>query len=754
VSAQTPSSTALPAGLPLVETKLVPPCARPGSVARGRLLEELDRLSSAALTLVDAPVGFGKSVLAQSWCAHTDAAVAWVSLERGDDDPVRLWTYIATAVDRIRPGLGRPALARLRAPGAAPEPAVDELINGITAYGEPLAIVLDDLHAIADEECLRSLEHAIEHLPPHARLIATTRSDPALPLGRLRAHGTLGELRARELAFTVDEARALLVEHERIALEDGDVELLVERTEGWPAGLYLAALWLRDLDDPAARVRDFHGNHMHVVDYLTGEVLDALDAEARRFLLESSILGHFSAQVCDVVLDRSDSAERLREIEHSNGFLVRLDAPGEWYRYHHLFGELLQLELASVDGSASARLHLAASDWFREHGFVQEALEHAFAAGEQRRVAEILSDEHLALLRAGQVATLLHWCGRLPEELLRELPDLPLAGAVATGLAGRSGHERRRFLALAEQARDESPERWGPYQDAGLGIAKMTWVEHDLGEAIRVGRRTVDIAKTGATRTAEPALAILGSLLFLAGELEEARSLVQETLERPEITLRPHGFVFALATRALIEAESGDPATAEEDARRAVAEAQAAGIAETASGGAAHVALAAALAAQGELVEAEREAVLGESLRRHPDPEAAHLHALVVLASIRARRGRLTQAAADLAAVRRGLTRFGDAGRLPALTDAVESIIGAADTTRVDGVPSAAELSVLQLLATELTQREIGAKLFLSVNTVKTHARSLYRKLDASSREEAVAHAAALGLLEAGDSPG
>lgn len=732
----------------------MPARARPGSLTRGRLLAELDRLSSAALTLVDAPVGFGKSVLAQSWCAHTDAAVAWVSLERGDDDPVRLWTYIATAVDRIRPGLGRLALARLRAPGVAAEPAVDELINGITAYGEPLAIVLDDLHAIAHEECLRSLEHAIEHLPPHARLIATTRSDPALPLGRLRAHGTLGELRARELAFTVDEARALLVEHEGIALEDGDVELLVERTEGWPAGLYLAALWLRDLDDPAARVRDFHGNHKHVVDYLTGEVLDALDAETRRFLLESSILGHFSAQVCDAVLDRSDSAERLREIEHSNGFLVRLDAPGEWYRYHHLFEELLQLELATVDASASTRLHLAASDWFGQHGFVQEALEHAFAAGERRRVAEILAAEHLALLRTGQSATLLHWCGALPDELLLEFPDLPAAAAIATGLVGRSGHERRRFVAMAERARDERPEQWGAYHEAALGIAKTTRVEHDLGEAIELGRRAVEVARAGVSEAAVPALANLAFLLFLDGDLAEARALTEETLERPEVTARPHGFVYALATRSLIEAESGEPATAEEDARRAIAEAEAAGVANVASGGVARVALAAALAAQGRLSEAEREALLGESLRRIPEPEATHLHALLVLAGIRARRGLLTRAAADVASVRRGLAQFSDAGRLPTLADAIDGIIEAANTTPVDSVPSTAELSVLQLLATDLTQREIGAKLFLSVNTVKTHTRSLYRKLGASSRSEAVTRAAAIGLLDTGESPG
>jgi ATP/maltotriose-dependent transcriptional regulator MalT len=748
-----PSIAAPPAGLPLVETKLLPARARPGSLLRGRLLAELDRLSSTALTLVDAPVGFGKSVLAQSWCGHTNSAVAWVSLERGDDDPVRLWTYIATSVDRVRPGLGRLALARLGTHGVRPEPVVDELINAINAYGQPLAIVLDDLHAIGDAVCLGSLEHAIEHLPPHARLIATTRSDPALPLGRLRGRGMLGELRARELAFTVDEARELLV-HEGISLDDNEVELLVERTEGWPAGLYLAALWLRELDDPATHVRDFHGDHRHVVDYLTGEVLDALDAETRRFLLESSILGHFNAELCDAVLERSDSAEQLREIEQSNGFLIRLDAPGHWYRYHHLFGELLELELASVDASASARLHLAASDWLKEHGLIQEALEHASAAGEQRRAAEILVDEHRALVRTGQTATLLRWCEALSEETLLENPDLPVAAAIATGLAGRSGHERRWFVGIAERARDERPELWTPYHEAGLGIAKTTRVDHGLGDAIELGRRAVELAREGVAEAAVPALANLGFLLFIEGEIADARALTEEALERPEVTARPHGFVYALATRALIESEQGESATAEQEARRALAEAEAAGIARDATGGVAHVALAAALAAQGRLAEAEREALLGEELRRVPEPEATHLLTLVVLAGIRARRGRTTGATADLVVVRRGLTRFSDAGRLPALADAVDTLMGAAGTPATDGVPSAAELSVLQLLATDLSRREIGERLFLSVNTVKTHTRSLYRKLGVSSREEAVVRAAALGLLDARDSPG
>lgn len=742
--------------LPIVETKLVPARHLPEVVVRQRLLDRLDRLASASVTLVDAPVGFGKTTLVASWCARAGHPIAWVSLDAGDDDPTRLWTYVATSVDRIRSGLGRPALARLRVAGAPPEPAVDELVNALTGYGEPLAIVLDDLHVLANDACLGSLEHALERLPPNARVVATSRSDPRIHLGRLRARGLLGEIRARELAFTPYEARELLVEREGVRLDDRDVELLVERTEGWPAGLYLAALWLRELDDPGGGVEAFHGDHRHVADYLTSEVLDVLDEETRRFMLESSTFGTFTARLCDAVLERADSAERLRELERSNGFLVALDAQGDWYRYHQLFGELLELELETVEPGAAAALHARASAWCLREGLLEDALTHADASGDLELVARILADEHLVLLRSGRLETVLHWCSRLPEDALLEHPVLGCVAGLAAGLLGRSVHVRRRFITLAERARDERPGAWTPYEEAALGLARATWVEDDLGKAVGVARRTVAVGRE-VPEIVVPALASLAFLLYLTGEHEEARSLAEEAVARPEATARPHGLVLALATLSLVETDDGRPAPGESHAREALRFAAEGGVDLTASGGAACVALAAALAAQTKLSEAERLAIQGERLRSHPEPEAGHLHALLVLAGIRARRGRLEHAAEDLDRAERGLETFHDPGRLTELAAAVERTLATARTVAgaVAEKPSTAELGVLRLLATDLTQREIGRSLFLSLNTVKTHTRALYRKLGAASREEAVERATALGLLdETADSPG
>ena len=329
------------------------PRVQPRMLRRARLLEMLDGDGGAALTVADAPVGYGKTTLLRSWCAERPEAVVWVTLDGADDDPVRLWMHLATAVDRLGQGLGGPALMRLGVRGAGVETAVDEVMNGLVAYGRPAAIVLDDLHAVENEASLRSIGHAIERLPANVRLLVATRSDPGISVARLRARGGLVEIRARELAFTVDEARELMV-REGIALSGESVELLVERTEGWPAGLYLAALWLRDLEDPDGGVRAFVGSTRHVADYLTDEVLTALAPDARDFLQRTSVLGRFTPELCDAVLGREDSAVVLAEFARSNMFLVALDAREQWYRYHHLFGELLQLHLGREDAADAA----------------------------------------------------------------------------------------------------------------------------------------------------------------------------------------------------------------------------------------------------------------------------------------------------------------------------------------------------------------------------------------------------------------
>ena len=292
-------------------------------VPRPRLGELLDQAAGARLVLVAAPAGFGKTTAVSQWCAAGAAAVAWVTLDGGDNDPTRLWTYVATAVDRVRQGLGRGALQRLTRDGYAVDEAIDELANGLRALEGSCRIVLDDAEAITHHECLASLDHALGRLPENAQLVLLSRGVPDLRLAQLRARGELAELQSSDLAFTSGEAERLLNGRERLGLDAADVDILVERTEGWPAALVLAAVALRAAGDRRAAVRRFGGDQPLLVDYLGDEVLASIDADARALLLESSILGRFTAAMCDDVLARAGSADVLAGLARDNLFVYQ-----------------------------------------------------------------------------------------------------------------------------------------------------------------------------------------------------------------------------------------------------------------------------------------------------------------------------------------------------------------------------------------------------------------------------------------------
>ena len=722
---------------------------------RRRLLEMVDSDGGAALMVVNAALGYGKTTLLRLWCIERPEAVVWMTLDAADDDPVRLWTHLATAVDRLGQGLGGRALMYLGVRGALVETAVDELMNGLVAYGRPVAIVLDDLHAVGSVASLRSIEHAIDRLPANARLLAATRSEPSISVARLRARGALTEIRARELAFTVEEASELIA-REGIELSGESVELLVERTEGWPAGLYLAALWLRDLEEPDEGVRAFVGSARHVADYLTDEVLTALAPQTRDFLLRTSVLDRFTPELCDAVLGREDSAAVLAELAHSNMFLVALDAREEWYRYHHLFGELLQLELWPQDASVLRR---RAAAWCRAHGLVEDAIDYAAAAGDAETVAELLVENHLEFIWGGRTGQFLGWVRWLPSELLFEHPVLPAAGAAAAALLARPEVDVQRLLAVAERARRERPQLWSPYVEAAAEVTRSNVIERgDVGGAVEHARRAVAAARAGADVLIACGLASLAQALFFAGDLDETRRIAVQVVERPDAPDVPDGYVASLGLLALVEAEQGRTESAEAWASQATSFARKRFQADSWTASMAHLGLALACTATGRLDEAEREALRGELLRRAPQPTVGHAHALLVLAHVRIARSRLERAANDLQRAQRMIAGFPDPGRLPAIAATVERDLATARANpgNLDKVeePSAAELAVLQCLASGLSRREIGAQLYISLNTVKTHTRELYRKLGATSRADAVARAEALGLLDPSESPG
>lgn len=751
MSSRSPAGT--PPRLRVIEPKLLLPRVHPGTLRRGRLLEMLDGDGTSALTVLDAGVGYGKTTLIRSWCAEHRDTVIWMTLDSADDDPVRLWAHLATAVERLGGGVGRGALASLGVRGSPIETAVDELMSGLVVFGRPVTIVLDELHTVTSEVSVRSIGHAIKRLPENVRMIASTRCDPPIGLARLRARRALTEIRARQLAFTVEEARGLL-EREGIELSSEGVELLVDRTEGWPAGLYLAALWLRERDDPDDGVRAFAGSARHVGDYLADEALTALAPETREFLLRTSVLGRFTPELCDAVLGRQDSREVLAELARSNMFLVSLDTRGEWYRYHRLFGEVLQLESA-----AGPELRSRAAAWCRAHGLVEDAIEYAAAAGDSEMVADLLLEHHLKFIWGGRLGQFLGWIRWLPAEQLAGHPLLPASAAAVAAMIPRPQLEIQRLLAVADRARAERPHLWSPYVEATVEATRAEVVAGaDVAAAVDHAHRAVVAAREGADVLVPGALTSLAQALLFAGKLDESRRIAVEVLERPDAPDVPGGYVGALGLLAIIDAEWGRAESAEAWAREAIGFARQHFQADSWTASLAHLGLALACTVTERLDEAEREAQVGERLRRAPQPTIGHAHALLVLARVRVARSRLARAAGDLERARRAITEFPDPGRLLADAAMVTRELAAAQTTNGGGrlieEPTPAELGVLRGLAAGLSRREIGNELYVSLNTVKTHARELYRKLGATSQEEAVARAEAAGLLEPSQSPG
>ena len=741
----------------LVEAKLAAPSARHGLVDRPRVRRALDAGRDALLTLVAAPAGYGKTTEVRAWCADLDAALAWVSLDAGDNDPVLLWRYVATAVDRVRSGLGRGAVRRLSVAGSPIEVAVDELMNDVATLGGELVVVLDDVHEVISEECLSSIDYALGHLPANAHVVLITRVDPALRFARLRAAGALVEVRGTELAFTAAEAHELLVGLGQLELGAEEIDVLVERTEGWPAALVLAWLWLRTVEDPGRAVRAFGGDHRFVADYLSSEVLATLDEDDRAFLHGAAVLGEFTAELCDRVLDRTDSAARLAELGLSYQFISRSDRGG-WFRVHSLFAEYARAQLAPLDADAPRAIHRRAAEWLRSQGLAVQAVEHAAAAGDDQLVAALLVEYHLHLIRGGAGRTLLRWVRTLPEERIVEHPELAVGAATAAMLVGGSTLAQRRLLALADRAGGERPDQHDAYVEAAARLVRAVTIDRGVRQAVLDGRRAVALAESDANEILTAALTSYARALFFAGELDEASAVAVRTLEHPAIERAVPSLVVARSTLALVAIERGRLASARDHAEKAKAAVGRIGTSRSWLGANASAALGALLAAEGNLVEAEHELASAERFFRDEVATLHHTWLLVLLARVRLRRGRLAEAEATLRSAKEALGELSDSGPVPALAEEVEQELAAASGRASRGQllepPSEAELAVLRLLASDLTNRQIGERLFLSPNTIRSHKRALYHKLGVHSRTDAIARATALGLLGQAQSSG
>jgi ATP/maltotriose-dependent transcriptional regulator MalT len=730
----------------LVTTKLWPPALRPVLVPRERPLSILRSGEGSALTLVDAPAGSGKTTALAQWLvADADRISAcWFSVDPSDNDPTRFWTYAITAIREAIVGFGDASLAALRGGADVATFVLPPAINELAAADLRLAVVIDDYHLIRNPAIHSQVEQLLDHLPDSVQVVISTRVDPPLPLSRWRGRAQLAELRAADLRFSDADASALL---ERMQLEVGadDVERLVERTEGWAAGLSLAGLSLSGRDDTAGFVREFAGTDRHVLDYLGAEVLAGLTPEAQRFLVQASVLQRLSGPLCDAVLERRGSGRLLQELERSNAFVVPLGGRREWYRLHHLFGEVLQSELRGEHASLVPLLHRKASRWFAQHGMTFEAIEHAVEAGDAGLVADLLTPVILVYLGGGQVNTVRAWLDRLGEETVAADPRLCLVAGTGQIVLG-DDPEITRWLDRAEQLRYAGPLPGGPASiDAGVATVRGIVTSGRLAHHLEASRRAVELERNNPTIWRALAFAGHGTALYWTGDREAARPYIEVAVRSPLPLLACAAYGFL----GMIAADDEDAAAADHYATEGERLGEEHKLLTSPPYGRVLLArgcihgLRGAFAASISSLEAAT-----FLLRSSPYPlELAD--ALLWLAQARQLAGSPDSGRAALGEARLVLEQLPELGILAERWQATERLLSgdqAAAPVAMDEL-SARERDVLRMLPTALSEAEIGQELFISYHTVHSHVRTIYRKLGTSSRAQTVERARATGLL-------
>jgi LuxR family transcriptional regulator, maltose regulon positive regulatory protein len=525
---------------PLLSTKLFLPPPRPQVVVRSRLLERLNEGLRRRLTLVSAPAGFGKTTLLGEWLAGCGRPAAWLSLDEGENDPRRFLAYLVAALQTIASDIGEGVLGALRSPQPPTESVLTTLLNEIANVEEDFVLVFDDYHVIDAKPVDDALAFVLDHLPPRMHLVVATREDPNLPLARLRARGQLGELRAADLRFTPPEAAEFLEGVMGLDLSAGDVAALETRTEGWIAGLQLAALSMRGREDVPGFIRAFAGDNRYIVDYLVEEVLQRQPERIRSFLLQTSILDRLNGPLCDAITGQEEGNTRLEALERGNFFVVPLDDKRQWYRYHHLFAEVLFAHLMQEQPAQIPTLHRRASEWYEQNGSAADAIRHALAAADFDRAADLVELAVPAMRRSRQEATLLGWLKALPDDVVHVRPVLSvdyagalLQGGEFEGVEDRLRDAERWLDTIADvRERPETPSaemvvmneaefRRLPGSIAMLR-AGQALARGDVPETVTHARRALALASEDDYFRRGAAAALLGLASWRSGDLEAA----------------------------------------------------------------------------------------------------------------------------------------------------------------------------------------------------------------------------------------
>jgi LuxR family maltose regulon positive regulatory protein len=557
----------------LLQTKLYIPPTRPGLVSRPRLIERLNAGLHQKLTLISAPAGFGKTTLLSEWAtrgAEPELGVAWLSLDAGDNDPARFWQYTIAALQTVRPGMGEAWLDVFHSlPPPDIETIVTSLLNEITLIPHPLVLVLDDYHVIDTKPIHTDVAFVLDHLPPQVHLIMATRSDPPLPLSRLRGRGHLSELRTEDLRFTTSEAATFLNKVMGLQLSAEDVAGLESRTEGWIVGLQMAALSLqgRGRLDATRFIGAFTGSHRFVLDYLSDEVISQQPEEVQAFLLSTAILDRLSGPLCDHVTGQDNGQPMLERLDAANLFVIPLDDERRWYRYHHLFATLLQSRLEQAQPDRVSALHLRASEWYKANGLLPEAVRHAFAAGHVDRVAALVSGHALTMLEHGEIATLKGWLDTLSDEVVRSHPWLCISVAWVAVFSGQMDQVEPllRDAGLAAGGLDppaRSPvlskaEREHLDGHAAAIRATVAFLEGSESRTVSLAREALELLPAQDSMARGWATVILGLMSYQSNDLAVADQVLSEAVAISQASGHGHVAVVALSNLAALQMDRG-----------------------------------------------------------------------------------------------------------------------------------------------------------------------------------------------------
>jgi len=730
--------------------KLRIPSTRPGSVHRTSLIERLAREVSRPVVSVVAPAGYGKTTLLAQWAERSRRAVAWVSVDEQDNDPKVLLTYVAEALNAVEP-VGERVFDALASPASSvPGSVVPRLGSAFASMTRPVVLMLDDVHVLHNSGCRAALSVLADHVPGGSQLVLAGRTEPPVRIARLRAEGRLTEIGPGDLSLTAADAASLL-RAAGLVLDGEDVAELHQRTEGWPVGLYLAALYLREGGSPRGAAASFGGDDRFVSEYVESEFLARISSSQRMFMTRTAVLERMSGPLCEAVLGVPGSAAALADLARSNLLLVPLDHRGEWYRYHHLFRDLLLAELERREPGLAPALRRRAAAWYLEHDLPEKALEYSILAGDVDRVARLVQTLWRPVYIRGRTATLQRWFSWLDDR--DGIEGRPLVAMNAAFLAEMTGHpvQAERWADAVDRWQQDASPPFDAYTEAMAATLRAILCRRGVKQ---MRADADDAARKFAAVNFTPAVTPLlqGMARVLCGDLDDGDAFFSDALSLGEERGAPDIFAVALCERSLAAMARNQWNQAEDFASRAHAHLRRAGI-EDSYGAALTGAVRARIALhRGDVQAARRELIKVQRLRPLMTYAQPHWAVQLRIALIR-----VDLALNDLGGARilmreidEILRRRPDLGTLVGEARELRSRLAAERTPGTPGASTltAAELRLLPMLSTHLQMHEIAAEMYLSPHTIRTQGKSVYRKLGAASRSEAVARARELGLLE------